>query len=90
MILQSEHIFELLRDTGWMLKGKSIIKTFKFNSFIEAIQFVTSVAATAEDQNHHPDIEIHYNRVKLSLTTHDEGGVTNKDIDLANDINELE
>jgi 4a-hydroxytetrahydrobiopterin dehydratase len=60
-----------------------------FNDFLEAMQFVNQVARSAEGMNHHPDISIHYNKVRLSLTTHDEGGLTERDFRLARKIDRL-
>lgn len=90
MILENNHINLVLKDTGWVLKGKSITKTFKFDSFGVAIQFVNQVADISDERNHYPQIEINKDRVKLFLSTHDEGGVTDMDITLAADIDELE
>ncbi len=89
MILESDHISTILEGTGWTQRGRSITKTYRFENFIQSIQFVNGVADVAEEYNHHPDIEIHYNRVKLTLTTHDEGGVTQKDTEVALHIEEL-
>jgi 4a-hydroxytetrahydrobiopterin dehydratase len=61
-----------------------------FNDFLQAMRFVNRVARLAEGANHHPDISIHYDRVRLSLTTHDEGGLTVKDFRLARRIDRLE
>lgn len=80
---------ELKKLKGWKLKGKEIWRVFKFRNFIEAMWFVTRIAAVAEKSNHHPDILIRYNTVQLNLTTHDEGGLTEKDFNLANKINNL-
>ncbi len=88
MILESDHIATILEGTGWTQRGRSITKTYKYNTFIEAIQFVNGVADLAEEMNHHPEIEIHYNRVKLTLSTHSEGGVTEQDTTLALAIEE--
>lgn len=81
---------ELKRLEGWKLKGKEIWKIFKLENFIESILFVTRMAALAEHYNHHPDILIKYDTVKLNLTTHDEGGLTERDFNLAKHINKLE
>ena len=66
---------------GWTLEGKAISKQFAFQDFPEAVLFVSALVPGAEDADHHPDIEIHYQRVILSYTTHDEGGLTAKDFD---------
>jgi 4a-hydroxytetrahydrobiopterin dehydratase len=75
---------------GWSLSGKSIERQFTFDDFLAGIEFVNRVAEVAESAGHHPDITINYNRVTLSLSTHSEGGITQKDFDLARDIHGLE
>ncbi len=82
----SDHLTTL---EGWTLDGKSITQTFEFKSFTPAIEFVNEVADLAEDANHHPDIDIRWNKVTLTLTTHDAGGLTKQDTDLATQINDL-
>ena len=76
----------LLRLPGWTAANNEIGKTFVFANFVEAIDFVSRVATLAEVAGHHPDIVIRYNRVQLTLTTHDDGGVTDKDAALAREI----
>lgn len=73
---------------GWSLLGDAIHKTFTFPGFRGAIAFVNRLADRANAAGHHPDLEIHYNRVTVSLSTHDEGGVTEKDVALAAEIDE--
>lgn len=67
----------------WAKRGRSISRTYKFESFLEAISFVARVAREAEKLAHHPDMDIRYDRVTLRLTTHDEGGITELDFLLA-------
>jgi 4a-hydroxytetrahydrobiopterin dehydratase len=74
---------------GWKLRGSEITKKFVFADFVRAMGFVNSVALSAEGANHHPDIDIRWNKVALSLSTHSEGGITKKDISLAKRINTL-
>jgi len=71
---------------GWTSLSSAIHREFTFAGFRSAIAFVDRVADLAESAGHHPDIEIHYNRVYLSLSTHDAGGVTDKDVALAAEI----
>lgn len=71
---------------GWTKVGDAIQKDFVFPGFRGAIGFVNRVADRANEASHHPDLEIHYNRVGVSLSTHDEGGVTGKDVALAAEI----
>jgi 4a-hydroxytetrahydrobiopterin dehydratase len=89
-LLKPEEITERLKNLeGWSLDGKAIKKQFTFQDFPEAVLFVSALVPGAEDADHHPDIEIHYKRVILSYTTHDSGGLTEKDFDgaaMAEDI----
>jgi 4a-hydroxytetrahydrobiopterin dehydratase len=71
---------------GWASQDDAIHKDFAFPGFRTAIAFVNRVAERAEAARHHPDIEIRYNHVKISLSTHDAGGVTEKDVSLAAEI----
>ena len=76
-LLKPEEITERLKALdGWALDGKAIKKQFTFQDFPEAVLFVSALVPGAEDADHHPDIEIHYKRVILSYSTHDEGGLT--------------
>lgn len=75
---------------GWSYSGNSIVRQFVFDDFLAGIEFVNRVAEVAESAAHHPDITINYNRVTLALSTHSEGGVTQKDFDLAREIHGLE
>lgn len=71
-------------------KNDALTKTYEFEDFLEAIKFVNSVAVIAEEQQHHPDIDIRYNKVTVSITTHDqENTVTDKDYELAKHIEKL-
>ncbi|MBR38986.1 MAG: 4a-hydroxytetrahydrobiopterin dehydratase [Dehalococcoidia bacterium] len=73
----------------WNELNNTITKTFEFNSYLDGIDFVNEVANLAEQENHHPDIEIVYCKVTISLTTHDVGGLTDKDYKLAKLIDDL-
>ncbi len=74
---------------GWNVNGNAIERVFEFSNFVEAMGFVNRIAEAAEAVNHHPDITINYNKVKLSLTSHDSGGVTQRDLRMAGKINEI-
>ena len=81
MKLSEQEIQEKLKElSGWKIQGEKIEKEFSFEDFPEAIKFVERVAAIAEEEDHHPDIHIFYNKVKIVLFTHDVGGVSKKDI----------
>lgn len=67
----------------WQIEDGQLVKTFQFKFFRGSLDFVNRVGELAEQAGHHPDIDIRYNRVKLSLMTHDAGGLTAKDFDLA-------
>lgn len=73
----------------WELEGKKITRTIEFDGFAEAVDFVNDVAEIAEDEGHHPDIDIRDNKVILSLTTHDAGGITELDIEVASRLDNL-
>jgi len=71
---------------GWERDGDTIVKTFELPTFPDAIAFVTRVAERAEAANHHPDLDIRYRKVRVALSTHDAGGLTHMDFDLAAEI----
>lgn len=71
---------------GWSQTGAELQKQHQFADFNEAMTFVNRVAELAEAADHHPDIDIRYNKVSLVLSTHSEGGITQKDVDLARQI----
>jgi 4a-hydroxytetrahydrobiopterin dehydratase len=74
---------------GWEGRGDSITRAFQFPNFVSAMVFVNKIAAAAEGANHHPDILINYNKVTLTLVSHDSGGVTKRDVRMAGEINEI-
>jgi 4a-hydroxytetrahydrobiopterin dehydratase len=89
-VLSGAEVVQALRNLpGWNLNGNAIEGVFEFPNFVEAMGFVNRVAEAAEAVNHHPDITINYNKVKLSLTSHDSGGVTQRDLRMAGKVNEL-
>ncbi len=86
-LLDDEEIQQRLDELGdWEREGEEIHKVFEFDDFKGAIDFVNEVARLADRYDHHPDIDIRWNKVRLSLSTHAEGGLTPWDFDLANDI----
>lgn len=76
-----------IRD--WTQQGSAIQKTYKYKDFAEAMKFVNAVADVAEGMQHHPDIDIRWNKVTLSLSTHSEGGLTANDFELAKKIDRI-
>lgn len=74
---------------GWQQKDKAIQRVFEFPDFKAAMRFVNQVAEAAEQANHHPDIDIRYNKVTMSLISHDSGGVTQRDVAMAGRISEI-
>ena len=72
---------------GWSREGDEITRQFQFRDFVEALGFITQVGVLAERANHHPNLSNVYNRVTIALSTHDEGGITDRDVALATEIN---
>ena len=73
----------------WKLEDKAIARHYTFPDFAAAMVFVNAVAREAERIGHHPDIDIRYNKVTLALTTHDQGGVTEKDLEMAHKLDSI-
>jgi 4a-hydroxytetrahydrobiopterin dehydratase len=74
---------------GWSRRGEVLTKTFTFKAFPDGIIFIQRVADVAERMNHHPDIDVRYTKVTFQLSTHDAGGITQRDIQLAGEIEKL-
>ena len=74
---------------SWSKRAQTILRTFKFGGFLKSIDFVNRIARKAQKLNHHPDIDIRFDKVTLKLTTHDEGGITGKDFSLARQCDEV-
>jgi len=86
-LLDDEEIEQRLDELGdWDREGDEMTKVFEWDDFMGAIKFVNDVAKLAERYDHHPDIDIRYNKVRLTLSTHSEGGLTAIDFDMANEI----
>jgi 4a-hydroxytetrahydrobiopterin dehydratase len=82
--LSAAEIASLLKTLpSWQVENGELVRTFQFEDFLGSIAFVNQLARLAEAAGHHPDIDIRYNRVRLGLVTHDAGGITAKDFDLA-------
>ena len=90
-VLSQDDIIQILDqyDEKWIIKdsGKKVKKEFKFKSFIEAFSFMTKIAIYAEKKDHHPEWFNVYSTVEVTLSTHDAGGVTSLDLDMAREMN---
>jgi 4a-hydroxytetrahydrobiopterin dehydratase len=74
---------------GWQIESGELVRTFQFKDFVASLRFVNQVGELAEKAGHHPDIDIRYNRVRLALVSHDARGLTEKDFDLATQVQNL-
>lgn len=74
---------------GWRYDAGALTRDYTFADFVTAFAFVTRLALMAEKANHHPDIDIRYNRVRVALVSHDSGGVTGRDVSMAGEISKL-
>jgi 4a-hydroxytetrahydrobiopterin dehydratase len=74
---------------SWSKRAQTIHRTYKFAGFLKGIRFVNRIARKAQKLNHHPDIDIRFDKVTLKLTTHDEGGITEKDFSVARQCDEF-
>lgn len=92
MPVLSEHEItaHLLSVPDWLVESGELTRNYTFKDFKAALDFVNRAGELAEKAGHHPDIDIRYNRVRLALTTHDAGGLTRKDFDLAAHIDKLD
>jgi 4a-hydroxytetrahydrobiopterin dehydratase len=89
-LLDSKQIkLQLEAAPEWTKRAKTIGRTFKFEGFLDGIAFVDRIAPRAQKLNHHPDIDIRYNKVSLTLSSHDEGGITDLDFTLAKQCDEV-
>ncbi|MFP4103201.1 4a-hydroxytetrahydrobiopterin dehydratase [Coleofasciculus sp.] len=89
-LLSDAEIQEKVKSlAGWTVEGKELQTTCQFKDFVEAIAFVNKIVEPAEAAGHHPDLAISYNKVTISLTTHDAGGLTAKDFEMAQTLSKL-
>jgi 4a-hydroxytetrahydrobiopterin dehydratase len=89
-LLSDDDIQAFLGDhPDWSQENEEITRTYEFADFNESMGFVTRVALEAEKANHHPDIDIRWNKVTLTLSTHSEGGLTENDVELAGTVDGL-
>lgn len=89
LLTENEIEQKLAALTGWNLAGSTITRTFTLASFPAALAFASAVGHLAERADHHPDILIQYRKMTLTLSTHSAGGLTEKDCDLAAEINAI-
>jgi 4a-hydroxytetrahydrobiopterin dehydratase len=89
VLSQSEIELALQSLSGWTRRGNAIERVLELADFAAAMKLVNLIADAAEAANHHPDILINYNRVTLTLVSHDSGGVTQRDIRMAGKISEI-
>lgn len=88
-LTETEITAKLASLPEWSQPGEEIQRTYRFRDFVAAMVFVDEIATHAESVQHHPDILIRYSRVTLSLSTHDAGGITEKDFDFAHKADAL-
>ena len=88
-LTDAESSLRLSAVPGWQIEKGELIRTFAFKDFVAALAFVNKVGALAEKAAHHPDFDIRYNRVRLALVTHDAGGLTAKDFEMAAAVSKL-
>jgi 4a-hydroxytetrahydrobiopterin dehydratase len=89
-LLEGSEIDERLASmSGWKREGEAIAKDFECGDFAGSVRFVDSLLAPAEEMNHHPDLEISWDRVTVTISTHSEGGLTAADFELAGRIDAL-
>jgi 4a-hydroxytetrahydrobiopterin dehydratase len=89
-LLSEQEIGSRLEGSRWSREGDEIVRDWRFENFAEAMVFVNQVADVAEQANHHPDILVHgWNKVKLSLTNHSAGGLTEPDFEMAKKLDQI-
>jgi 4a-hydroxytetrahydrobiopterin dehydratase len=89
-LLGDEEIATSLADLdGWRREGEAIVKEFQLENFVGSVEFINRVLPVAEEMNHHPDLEVSWNKVTVSISTHSEGGLTENDFELAKSIDPL-
>ena len=89
MLLHPDEIQKSISTYGWDYKDKQLCKSFEFDAYLDGIEFINKIAPLAEKLNHHPDIQVGYCKVDISISSHDFGGVTTKCINLATSIEAL-
>jgi 4a-hydroxytetrahydrobiopterin dehydratase len=89
--LSNNEIHEKMKDLdGWIISGTQIRKSYTMKDFMEVVNFINKIAPAAEEMNHHPDFNVYsWNKIDIILSTHSEGGLTNKDFELALKIDNI-
>jgi len=85
----SDEEIEAQLPAGWARDGDEIVRVFEFDDYLAGVAFASEVGEISEEQFHHPEITIRYEKVEVRFTTHDAGGITEKDIDMAERCNDL-
>ena len=83
MLISPEEINKSLSSKDWKYIDKKICKSYSFTTYMEGIEFVQNIAVLAEKQNHHPDLDIRYNKIKCRVMSHDVSSITDRDFNLA-------
>lgn len=86
-LLSDEEIAERIPD-GWQREGDEIVRTFEFDEYLEGVAFAQAVGEIAETEFHHPTIVVRYGEIEVRFTSHEEGGITGKDVEMATYVEE--
>tara|TARA_B100000029_G_C16954008_1_gene733676 strand:+ start:301 stop:570 length:270 start_codon:yes stop_codon:yes gene_type:complete len=89
MLLHPDEVKKSISTHGWSFSDNKICKVFEFESYLDGVEFINKIAPIAERLNHHPDINLGYCKVEISIHSHDLGGVTTKCINLATSIDSI-
>tara|TARA_B110000014_G_C20023599_1_gene531186 strand:+ start:786 stop:1055 length:270 start_codon:yes stop_codon:yes gene_type:complete len=89
MLLHPDEVKKSISTYGWDLSDNKIFKVFEFKAYLDGVEFINKIAPIAERLNHHPDINLSYCKVEISIHSHDLGGVTTKCINLATSIDSI-
>jgi 4a-hydroxytetrahydrobiopterin dehydratase len=88
--LSEREVRRMLKELGgWRLAGRRIVRVVRYEGFMQGVELLNEVAKLAEEMDHHPDVTVSYGRMRISLTTHDAGGLTELDFKLASRIEEV-
>ena len=87
-LLSDDEVEERLPE-GWERDGDEIVRTYEFDDYLKGVAFASEVGELAEEQFHHPEIRIRYEEVEVRFTSHEEGGITTQDVELAERCNDL-